>query len=469
MCGIVGVITKGSLKREHMAYLQQSLYAGALRGFDSTGLMGVMEDGTSNMWKKAIASSDFLQLKMTENYLGEFNNYQSFIGHNRASTRGKTIDRNAHPFKCGNITMVHNGTLHSLFDLPRGNSFNVDSEALANAIDELGIEEAVSKAQGAFAVVYHNAIDNTINIIRNNKREINFCKVKNEDTILIASEIEMLKWIAGRTKHEIEFPILHPNPGDLITFGLNDMDVSKYKLRQLELYKPPTIYNGTSRSGQGTYNNVTEPNQTSEKRRERQGVLLKTMGYEVGEQIKFTPYSYDAYNPTTNNGKIMGCTDADPYDTVVCHNVKETDFHSGSTYLGEIMSAIKIQNKQGVYTDIQLLLQPDSLVLLKTHEEIQQKKVTEAKKKEEDKRSKSKNTSESKPLGLYVKGPGNCSIDRKTWTSLTRDGCSQCLCNLDIHDSENIHWVDSRSPMCFDCAMKWEDFATGKNSGLPFN
>ncbi|MCS5737398.1 class II glutamine amidotransferase, partial [Herbiconiux daphne] len=112
---------------------------------------------------------------------------------------GEVVDRNAHPFQHGSITLVHNGTLDNQSLLPDHQKFAVDSENIAYSIDKIGIEETIKKLNGKFTLVWFDAKDQTLNFIRNKDRPFHFMETSSGDWFG-ASEEDMLMWLSKRTK-----------------------------------------------------------------------------------------------------------------------------------------------------------------------------------------------------------------------------------------------------------------------------
>jgi glucosamine 6-phosphate synthetase-like amidotransferase/phosphosugar isomerase protein len=141
MCGIVGAIIKGSngFFQKEEATFAELLYVDALRGFDSTGVVGVLNDASFFTMKEASEAAIFLpKLREHEMFKGMYARGKLWIGHNRKKTIGEIDDQTAHPFVVDNtFAMVHNGTLFNWEKLYKGKEkpFS-DSHALALCIKE---------------------------------------------------------------------------------------------------------------------------------------------------------------------------------------------------------------------------------------------------------------------------------------------------------------------------------------------
>ena len=104
MCGLVGIAST-VLNVNDKKCFSQLLEVDAVRGHHSTGIFGVGK-GYSDMYKRALNSQDFLQLKRADDIINH-TKVNVLVGHNRWATKGAVNHRNAHPFKHGNITLVH--------------------------------------------------------------------------------------------------------------------------------------------------------------------------------------------------------------------------------------------------------------------------------------------------------------------------------------------------------------------------
>ena len=71
----------------------------------------------------------------------------------------------------------------------------MDSETIADAINDIGIEEVVGKISGAFTFIWHDRRNGSLNFIRNDERPLAFLgKLRIKKTILMSSEANMLRY-----------------------------------------------------------------------------------------------------------------------------------------------------------------------------------------------------------------------------------------------------------------------------------
>lgn len=134
------------------------------------------------------------------------------IGHNRYATQGKVSRANAHPFEYGETIGVHNGTLHNKHVLEDGHKFDVDSQALIHHIDRNGVKSAVDKLNGAWALVWWDAVNERLNFLRNKERPLYLSWSKDDKTLLWASEKWMLE--VAMFKAELEHKAPYELPVD---------------------------------------------------------------------------------------------------------------------------------------------------------------------------------------------------------------------------------------------------------------
>jgi len=195
MCGHVGLA--GALKLRDENTMKRLLMNDYFRGPDSTGIACVKDDNTEV--KIAKIASNPINLFDTLRYKAAANAYncKAFIGHNRAATKGAVNDVNAHPYQRGHITGAHNGTLttESWDELQKvlGEKTGTDSEAIFGCIEKIGIDDTVKLLQGAWALVWHDAKEGTLNFLRNKERPFWYAYDKDFKLLLWASEHWMIR------------------------------------------------------------------------------------------------------------------------------------------------------------------------------------------------------------------------------------------------------------------------------------
>ncbi|CAM6031252.1 unnamed protein product [Sphagnum compactum] len=173
-----------------------------VRGHHSTGTAVVKRfDSEIEMAKAAVPSPMFIGLKEYQDLMNKAS-LKVIIGHNRYATIGEKIPQNAHPFKFPNLVGAHNGTIDSwsLRDLEDSGQFGTDSEALYNSISKIGIKSTIEKMTGAWALSWFDKDNNTMNLLRNDKRPLYYTYSDDRETMFWASEATMLEWILKRNR-----------------------------------------------------------------------------------------------------------------------------------------------------------------------------------------------------------------------------------------------------------------------------
>lgn len=194
MCGHVGIAGKLEFKDE--ATVKRLLIYDYFRGPDSTGIAVVNKEGTEA--KVVKIASHPLDLFDMQKFKSALSGYQSsvFMGHNRAATRGAVNAIGAHPFEFDHIVGCHNGTLspasHRELEDALGERFDVDSQAIFASIAKFGIKKTVSMLQGAWALVWFDFKEKTLNFLRNKERPFWYAYSKEFDRIFWASEWPMI-------------------------------------------------------------------------------------------------------------------------------------------------------------------------------------------------------------------------------------------------------------------------------------
>lgn len=193
MCGHVGIA--GNLEYKDEALIKRLLVFDYFRGPDSTGFAALKKSGEAKIAKIASHPLNLFDLKRFNDALSAFSSL-AFIGHNRFATKGKVNDTNAHPYVYDHIVGAHNGTLEKksweALNKMLGEDTDVDSKAIIACIAKFGIEETVSKLEGAWALVWLDTEKKTLNFLRNDERSLWYSMTEKFDKIFWSSEYKMM-------------------------------------------------------------------------------------------------------------------------------------------------------------------------------------------------------------------------------------------------------------------------------------
>jgi Glutamine amidotransferase domain len=222
MCGIVGLVSSYSngFTHKEASVFSDLLFLDTVRGFDSTGVFGVTNDGNVSIHKEASHGLDFLRTKEYKAFNSDMvTEGKIMVGHNRAATRGTIIDKNAHPFWVDDkIVLVQNGTYKGSHSHLKDTA--VDTEAIAHTIaDSPSIEEALQKINASYALVWYNAETEELNLIRNSERPLWLAEYYTSG-IAFASEANMLRYAFERNDVKLKKEPVELPAHTLVTFKL---------------------------------------------------------------------------------------------------------------------------------------------------------------------------------------------------------------------------------------------------------
>jgi len=435
MCGIVGYVTSKN-KTDYEKFFKQALIADVLRGFDSTGVI-IGDDREYAYYKRAVNAIDFLDMRKAGQVInGNALNRPAFaIGHNRAATVGNVNSANAHPFEQGDLIGVHNGTLRTYHRLDKSRDFDTDSETLYyNLSKRDDIADVLGDVKGAYALVWYNSAEGTVNIIRNDERPLTLAKVKDEDTVLWASEPGMLRWLAARNNIKIE-NTFEPKANLHVKFHIKNANVAEFEFEQLEVkdnypsYNPPAKRTPAGGStGVGTGSSAGAPSSVPEKAVIRDINLDKSKIYEV------FGFRFEAYAVGGEYGKCIAYMVEDPFLEVHirsitkeiyqnqyednCFKVKITDIKCPS---GNYWEAFAIGHKYN-----QSIAKADGT---------------------DDK------TGNAADNEAVYNGPAGNFVTKVQMLDLVKDGCMMCNSGISLAEFDFIDWVDGK-PVCPDCIEK---------------
>lgn len=173
MCGLAARFADFMNDNDKKAF-NELLFLNMTRGKDSTGVFSLKHHNVGGDYmvpfvKAPIMSPLLLQSNLFHRVVA--GKTYGFIGHCRAATLGNVTGANAHPFTSedGNIIGVHNGTLTGSWAMK--DKYETDSEAIFNIIANDGLE-ALKKVYGAYALIWWNLKEKSLNIFRNAERTL---------------------------------------------------------------------------------------------------------------------------------------------------------------------------------------------------------------------------------------------------------------------------------------------------------
>lgn len=241
MCGHVGIA--GHLEYKDEMTLKRMLVYDYFRGPDSTGVAVLKKNGDSKVAKIASNPIDLFDMKRFSDIVKGYES-QVFLGHNRAATKGAVNNYNAHPYEFGHIVGAHNGTLDKKswekMEELAGQAYPVDSMAVFAAIEKVGIDEVVPHLQGAWALVWYDLSNGTLNFIRNKERPLWYAYQKDFKKVFWASEHHM---IDTATKQSLTAYDLHSSEEGFVFFSFKEdwlytFELDKLKAGSTERPKP---------------------------------------------------------------------------------------------------------------------------------------------------------------------------------------------------------------------------------------
>ena len=172
MCGIIGFTGKLEAQDILLDGLEKLEY----RGYDSAGIAYFKENREKISTRKTAGKVKDLRA------ICDDNESTCGIGHTRWATHGGVTNANAHPHKCGNVALIHNGIIEnyhelvSSYDLEKDLISETDTEVAAalfnkmydgeNPIDAIKKAVPLFKGSFAFCIMFKNK-PGTIYAVRN--------------------------------------------------------------------------------------------------------------------------------------------------------------------------------------------------------------------------------------------------------------------------------------------------------------
>jgi hypothetical protein len=374
MCGLVGLVAD-KLNINHWEMMEKLLWMDSIRGYHSTGVTAV-SNKKGNTLKLAMDGAEFTQTVGWADFYKENKDAKALLGHNRWATSGAVNETNAHPFTHSHITMMHNGTLVDQSLLPDSHKFVVDSDNIAYSLATKGLKHTINNLDGAYALVWHDTSDGTVNFIRNDERPLWFAKLKDNQGYAWASEKMMLEWLLGRTKKGLQIETINELPVgvhystkinkksiQLITPTKYTLPVFDYGYNNWEKY-----YGGRSKFYGGT--KAVATTNLANWDYQYQTMLDKYCdGLEVGKLTTLIATEFEEYNHDSNKGmlvcKIAGQEAA--FVEVRLSSITKSEFKKGGKWIAEVRSCSVVNDVLRVYTKdpVEIVADSDMKVAIK--------------------------------------------------------------------------------------------------------
>lgn len=447
MCGLIGYVSLSNTPSENLRlskWVETAIVLDTLRGQDSTGV-GIVSDPSkpATVFKDVVPGWTFTETRRFTNVKNSLSKAKAVIIHNRSATMGDVTYSNAHPFTVGPVTLAHNGTLTYV---PKTALADTDSEWICERISgDSQATEVLSDLMGAFALVWHDSRDGSLNLARNSQRPLVYAVSPSGDTLVWASEEWMLHACFGRSGWRASDGIgvvRDVPPGLIHKFGLHDNDALKPRVSSFKVQES-TSY-GYSQSANNTYRGTTAlvPKITTADTNTTIAVLPG--GLKVGQKVKFVAEEATIYQD--GRAHIIGPILDDTEDYVEAGTflltakewnrykaVRDPIFEGSITgwkheYYG------KTRNESSKY----LHLIVNNYQYIGTYAKYIKKMGK---------------ISTPSAVGT-IPGPGGILLSEEQFDTLTVDGCVSCQAPIfpidAIHD--NVEWTLDQLPLCSTCA-----------------
>ena len=413
MCGLVGVV--GQIFPKHEAAFFNLLKLDTLRGHHSTGVYGIDRNDGGQLFKSVGTPWD-LDNKVKVAFSIKIPTL--YIGHNRYATKGKVNEANAHPFDLGSVVGAHNGTIKNQYVLDDNKDYETDSENIFHSIAKIGSENTIKKLNGAFALVWFNKEDNTLNFCRNKERPLFYAYTKDKKAMFWASEKWMIEVALNRVGLDY-LDIMTFEVGKLYTTKVpqkalsSDEDMDIMVCRKVDFYEPPVHVHYAHK--QTTYYKNSESKVSKLTKFLGKLVNFSVVGPVEGKNQNFIRAYLDNI-PDVIEVRVFLSSKENLYDKLFDENlswegqVKKVSQQGGATYLVLDNRTIKT-----IVSPTEKVTKIDDRILCKSQ----------------------KNLSHSKP--------------KQEWLDVTSAGCTNCGEIPNMGDSGSLVWMNRQDFFCSSC------------------
>jgi asparagine synthetase B (glutamine-hydrolysing) len=231
MCGLCGVLSP-NLSHKQQNIFQELMIVSALRGPWGSGMVAVPKDTRRPL--EILRNPDITSGELAHGgdfyrvTTGKKKEFVCMMGHARMPTSGDMSIDCCHPHEKNGIIGMHNGTM-TLVNGQKVGKNDSDSKMLIDAIAEHGLEKALDRSEGAYALTILNKTAGTLSFIRNNDRPLYFARAPDvDDGLYWASEMGMLRMVLERRerfKKSKKLQYLQATPFIILNFRLINLGI----------------------------------------------------------------------------------------------------------------------------------------------------------------------------------------------------------------------------------------------------
>jgi hypothetical protein len=471
MCGIVGYVSTGdrTYEKTKADFLRDALILDTFRGMDSTGVISVAGEDFNVRTRRAVKKGwEFVNTKQYKQLPVGW----AAVGHNRAATKGGVTIDNAHPFTVGPIALVHNGTLNDMGRSLPGfcSKQDVDSMNICRSLAEVppgeAAEEVLRHISGAYALVWTDKRDKSINIARNGQRPMHFAHTTGKSVLWFMSDgmhLDMMKkhqwcyasdmgqifqlathkhfkWHHGEIKPEIKaYSPFVPRSSAASSQqptkqpSASSTESDNWGAKQTKRSKRAPLSHRIYLNGKI---DVIPPAMTSD--------LALTTDLTPDDRLRFVPEGWTAYprhgGVAATHGYAIGTVYLPEWEChweCVVHNIRADDAEKickdAWTVIPYATTADTMHKDPNfaVMARISAFADPEPSQSVTIDEE-EEESATQL--------------SFPGPFGRLYSGPD--------WASLVRHGCCMCSVDIDFDDADELEWVGEMQsqPLCPECA-----------------
>lgn len=333
MCGLLGLITNSAYGgfTKDIDIFEEVLYYDAMRGWDSTGVALMQNDGGLNLLKEVGCAANFICNDewgdMKKDYVKKG---KAILGHNRKSTVGATNDATAHPFIIEDrYAFIHNGTLYNHKNLA---DTEVDSEALGIVLTKCNgnieqLSETLHRVFGAYACAWIDRFEQKLYMLRNKDRPLYLAKTTNG--FMFCSEPGFMRLASIRNGEKMDDVELIPE-NTLVTF---DLSVNPVTMTSEVIPKKSTPAMVVTQSKAGLKTNTGVSKNEFKKMNKKGALVGRELSFYIEDYVEREPDKINS--PGKKDWKLWGVSDNVKFPHKVHAYIKDLEDWELLTLLGE--------------------------------------------------------------------------------------------------------------------------------------